>query len=366
MKKVIHVLHELLPSGAEMMLKTSASLWKGYKGYILATAECEGSFANELRQVGYEVVHIYNKNPLAHHIAVTRYLKHEGFDVCHIHVEGQSVFYTIDAKLARVARTVLTVHSTFIFHGILRIRRILTRWISRCLGGRFVAISDGVAENEHERFYNKCDKTIYNWCDADTYSFVSEEERIQCRTNLGVSDRTFVITMIGNCAPVKNHDMMLRAFTSFLIETKADAVLWHIGKGSLEDEEKKYAEEYGNRIVFWGRQRPKEYLAASDMYYMCSKIEGLSISALEAMSCGLPTVFSDTAGLREFKKIESEDIVYTDFGVENMAEAIKTLYYRFLDGKHHSEELALQVKNIYSASNSVNAYMEVYGLSEEL
>ncbi len=360
MKKVIHVLHELLPSGAETMLASSAPLWEGYKGYILATAECEGTYADTLRKSGYEVVHIHHDNPIIQHRAVRRYLKKESFDVCHIHVEGQSVFYSADAKLAGIPKLVLTVHSTFIFHGVLRVRRIITRWISRRLGGMFIAISDGVAENETTRFHNECYRSIYNWCDTDKYYYVSEQERREARLEKRVNENTFVVTMVGNCAPVKNHAMMLRAFGQFLKETNANAVLWHIGHGALEDEERKLVEEYGDKIIFWGRQNPKAFFAASDMYYMCSRIEGLSISALEAMSCGLPTVFTDTAGLREFKKIRSDEIVYTDFGEENMARAINTVYQRFLKGQHHSMKLAERVMDIYNAENSVRAYLEVY------
>ena len=360
MKKVIHILHELLPSGAENMLASSAPLWEGYEKYVLATAENEGAYAETLRSAGYKVVHIHEKNFILQHLSVIRYFKTVKFDVCHVHVEGQSVFYSLDSKIARIPKLVLTVHSTFIFHRILRMRRILTRWISRCLGGKFIAISDGVAENERQRFHNTCFKSIYNWCDLDTFNYVTEEQRQQNRLDKGVDDKTFVVTMVGNCAPVKNHTMMIKGFLRFIDMTNANAVLWHIGHGESEDDEKQLTKGYEKHVVFLGRQAPRSYLCASDMYYMCSRIEGLSISALEAMSCGLPSVFTDTAGLREFKKLQSEDIIYTSFDENYMADAINTLYQRFLKGQHHSMQLSRKVNDVYSMEKSVKAYLDVY------
>lgn len=362
MKKVIHILHELLPSGAETMLKFSAPLWEGYEGTILATARDEGVYAEELRNAGFRVVHIHHRNPVIQHYATRRFLRRERFDVCHIHVEGQSVFYTIDARFAGVKSIVLTIHSVFIFHGVLRIRRIITRWISRLLGGKFVAITESVYENEIQRFHNPCVRTVYNWYDTDRFGYVSPEQRAKQRKLLGVTDDTFVVTIVGNCAPVKNHMMMLNAFVRFQKENDANAILWHIGEGNLEAEEKVAMADKTNRIVFWGRQKPEAYLQASDAYYMCSKIEGMSISAMEAMACGLPTVFADTVGLRDFKSLCSKELIYAELNEESMAKALNTLYQRFLKGILHSKELATAVRERYGAPQSVKAYKQIYSM----
>ena len=57
--RVLHILHELYPSGAEMMIKNAYPYWKDETdGTIMATGNEEGPFAESLRQTGYEVVHV--------------------------------------------------------------------------------------------------------------------------------------------------------------------------------------------------------------------------------------------------------------------------------------------------------------------
>jgi len=57
------------------------------------------------------------------------------------------------------------------------------------------------------------------------------------------------------------------------------------------------AESY---IVLHGRQANVEtYLQQSDIYVSASKTEGLPLSILEAMACGLPIVATDAGGTRD-------------------------------------------------------------------
>ena len=53
-------------------------------------------------------------------------------------------------------------------------------------------------------------------------------------------------------------------------------------------------------IRFLGNQvNVRDYLIASDIYIMPSKFEGLSISCIEAMACGLPSILYNSPGLRD-------------------------------------------------------------------
>lgn len=57
--KVLHVLNELYPSGAEMMIKNAYPYWNNeMDGTIMATGNGIGPFAETLRETGYEVVHV--------------------------------------------------------------------------------------------------------------------------------------------------------------------------------------------------------------------------------------------------------------------------------------------------------------------
>ena len=58
--RVLHILMELRPSGAEVMLRIAAPFWftDANSHSILATGQSEGPYADCLRATGFEVYHI--------------------------------------------------------------------------------------------------------------------------------------------------------------------------------------------------------------------------------------------------------------------------------------------------------------------
>ncbi len=58
--RILHVLNELRPSGAETMLRAAAASWRqhGFTGEILSTGEVAGAYADALRLAGYRIHHL--------------------------------------------------------------------------------------------------------------------------------------------------------------------------------------------------------------------------------------------------------------------------------------------------------------------
>lgn len=369
-KKVAHILNELIPSGAEKMLYDSNKLWDGLEEYILATQKEEGDYAKQLRDAGYLVVHIYNKNFLKQHIAIYNFFKQEKIDIVHIHRESQSLFYTIDAKLAGIKKIVRTVHSTFLFSGLLRMRRIVTRFLERRLGSIYVAIGESVRDNEQRRFYNPCKKMIFNWCDS-SFQFVSDAEKKRNKHEKYGEQDTFVIATVGNCYAIKNHKLIIEALGKLLenkevLEKTSQQIQYiHIGSGDLEDEEKKYVKYLGieKNVKFMGRRNPQDILAMTDVYVMLSSYEGCGIAALEALQTGVNVLLSDVVGLRDFKKLNSDNLHYVELNVEKVMDEIYALYKQYLLGElKNSEMQSLHVKEMYDMDKSVKKYREIYGV----
>lgn len=58
-----------------------------------------------------------------------------------------------------------------------------------------------------------------------------------------------------------------------------------------------------NNVRFCGnRKEVRMFLVAADIYVMTSKYEGISITTIEAMACGVPAILYDVAGLCDFNK----------------------------------------------------------------
>ena len=78
-----------------------------------------------------------------------------------------------------------------------------------------------------------------------------------------------------------------------------------LGRGSLQNRLQEKLTEAGmqDRVHFAGQiehQQLPAYYRAADLYITASQSDGSSISLLEAMACGLPTLVSDIPGNREW------------------------------------------------------------------
>lgn len=358
--KVLHVLNELLPSGAEVMLHSAYPYWdKKYEMHILSTTPSIGVYAAELNNVGYSVHHIYDKNPICLIWKFVIFVRKNKFDVVHIHREGMSLYFEIAALFGGAKRVVSTVHNVFTFHGLLKIRRIATRHLGKLLGTKVVTISESVYLNEKSNFGIES-VIVNNWYDENRFSYTDDKIKKIARQQLGIQEDSFCIVSVGNCSHVKNHMSILKAIT----ELKDYPVVYlHIGKGEMEQEEQEYvvANHIENKVRFEGHTDPLIYLQASDLFIMPSVYEGVGISALEAMATGMRCLLTDVPGLKDFKKLKLDNVVYSNLDDNDILKCLKK------EIKHTSGTSEVQAKLIrkfYGIQQGVDGYQKIY--SEDL
>lgn len=296
---MMHVFNELRPSGAEVILLDSLDLWyrHGYAIEVVAKAANEGPFAQQFRDRGVVVHHIdpTTNEPLVPRL--TRLFSQRAPDVVHIHAESHSTGVAISAKRARVRRVVRTVHAPFTTSRAGQTKRVLQRFFVRRIGIKMVAVSETVAANELDRFYNPC-RVVTNGADLSRFQPPTDQRRRSLRESLGLSDHLFPVAIsVANCAPVKNHEEILRALNHV-----PNCYYLHVGEEDPDGRERRLAEELGvaDRVLFAGPQSDVSvWLQAADVYVMPSTYEGLPLAALEALACGLPAVLAPVGGLLE-------------------------------------------------------------------
>ena len=76
------------------------------------------------------------------------------------------------------------------------------------------------------------------------------------------------------------------------------------GTSSTEDRLKKYDLECSNIKIlhFPSREKYVKMLSNSDVFLSCSRSEGWNLPLIEAMACGVPSIYSDCSGQLEFAK----------------------------------------------------------------
>jgi len=148
---------------------------------------------------------------------------------------------------------------------------------------------------------------IPTWMDPDIFSPVSgSAERAELRRELlqlyGIAEDDLVIAYVGRLDTQKDPILLVDAFHRVL---KADSKrhLLMVGDGVLQEEVRTRIDQLRleGRVTLTGLLCPAKVariLKASDLFVLSSAYEGMPISVLEAMGCGLPVVTTDVGEVR--------------------------------------------------------------------
>jgi glycosyltransferase involved in cell wall biosynthesis len=360
--RVLHILHALRPSGAEVMLAVAAPLFaeEGVDGEILSTGSERGPFAETLASAGFRIHHIpFAKSP-AFFLKLWRLARTGCYDVVHIHTEQATFWVGITLLAARVPVILKSIHSAFAFSGGLRIRRKVQRHILAWLGVRQVSVSRSVQDCERSHFGLETE-VVNNWFDAARFWEPSAAERREARRALAVPDDEVVLISVGNCSEFKNHGEFLRALA--LLPAGGRPLYLHVGEEERGTPERELARTLGvaERVRFLGSQDDvRSALHAADGFVMPSLREGLGISVLEAMATGLPAILTDVYGLRDFRPL-FPGVLYAEPTAESLSRAVlafvdQTVDARRLAARDHSSI----VRKEYDARSGVTAYLRIY------
>lgn len=227
------------------------------------------------------------------------YLKNEKIDVLHIH-RNDLYMVALCARIAKV-KTIKTMHSVFKNRKHTYPYGVFKRWFARkFLRVKFQTIGQSVFENEL-KYYHNPSVMINNWYhNSRFYPPQNFNEKKELRRMMGLEEKSLIIISVGGCSEIKNHADIIRAIST--LKNRLDLIYLHLGAGDEEENERKLAKELGvdNEIKFLGNQsNVQDFLRASDVFVMPSKFEGLGISCLEAMACGLPAILYNSPGLRD-------------------------------------------------------------------
>jgi N-acetyl-alpha-D-glucosaminyl L-malate synthase BshA len=115
-----------------------------------------------------------------------------------------------------------------------------------------------------------------------------------------VADDEFGIIHISNFRPVKNTKNVIEIFYKISRKIKSKLIL--VGEGPDIGFAKEMVKKLGveDKVFFLGRKdNIIPLLNSADLYLLPSKSESFGVSALEALSCGLPVIGTEIGGLKE-------------------------------------------------------------------
>ncbi|WP_304822143.1 glycosyltransferase family 4 protein [Candidatus Binatus sp.] len=267
---------------------------------------------------------IRNAIDLAAAMRLRTILRREHFDVVHFHTSRAHSMAPFVRDCA--SATVVTRRMDY------RPNRLFAPFLFNRSVDRVIAISAGVADSlEAAGVDRNRIATIHSGVDCDRFCPPSIMQRDQARSSLGLGRDEIAVVAIGSLEARKGHRYLLEAAASLArtASKHAPAIRYFIaGDGSIRREIENQIAQLGcpKGITMLGRiDDPLTLLWASDIFMMPSLKEGLGVAALEAMSCGLPTIASAVGGLAELVEHDRTGVQVEPAHSDQLASAIARL-----------------------------------------
>jgi glycosyltransferase involved in cell wall biosynthesis len=223
-------------------------------------------------------------------------LKEKTFDIVYSTSGGTNIpLLMIPAKLRKSSTVVVSERTILLQTQKSKFKSILMLTLKRWLYPRadFVtAVSKGIAE-EIVRMIG-VDKRKVQVVNNPIVTKELISKMNETVTHQFFSNDKPSILMVGRLVPQKNYPMMFRALKK--LEPGLDAHLFILGKGPIEADLKKLAQEYeiANQITFMGyNDNPFKYMSKCSVFVLSSNHEGMPGVLIQAMACGAACVSTD-------------------------------------------------------------------------
>jgi len=176
----------------------------------------------------------------------------------------------------------------------------------------------------------------------------------------------FVIGTVGRVQEIKNHLGLVDAFIALLAlypEQRAKLRLVIVGDGPLFATVKAKVEEAGIADLVWlpgSRTDIAEIMRAYSIFALSSVAEGMPVTILEAMSCGLPIIATAVGGIPEVVQEGQTGFLVPASNAAEMAAG----FARYLENPaliaQHGATARNLIEQKYSMKSMVAAYQQMY------
>lgn len=227
-----------------------------------------------------------------------RLLVNRRYEIVHAHTETGGLLLKLAHNVKGDSKFFYTPHGMSFWKGSnlksQLIYRILERWI--CSG---MDMNLGMNKEEVEclEHWNKCSATYVHGIGLDVKRMqASYSPREYIRKEFDLAEGEVFVVSIGELNDNKNHVVVIRALAKL---GRKDFKYVVCGVGPNKEMLLAEATRLGlkNNVVLAGyRSDIPDILNAADIFVFPSFHEGLPVSALEAMACGLPIVCSEIRG----------------------------------------------------------------------
>jgi len=360
--KIVHLNNTSSIGGAEQVILDLASYinpdrFKSYVGVFR-----EGELTREIRRRDIkslklkESTQVYDYKFLK---SLMQVIKQNRIDIIHSHTWGTDFYAYWVSRILKIP-LITTVHNRYY---------IFQKW-SRRFSYKFfishiekiVAVSKDIKDLliKNLKLPTQKIKLIYNGIDIHKFEDKKGMEKI--RDDLKISKDDIILGNVGNLREVKDHYTLILSFSK-IIPNFPRVKLLIIGEGELKSNLLMLCSELGleQKVIFLGhREDVPSFLNLIDIFVLSSRMEGCSISILEAMASGKPVVATRVGGNPELILDQENGFLVPPAEPEKLAEKISILLKDEELRKNMGEKGKKKAKDKFSLERMIKDYEELY------
>ena len=256
-------------------------------------------------------------------------LKREKFDIVHVHTETGGLMLRLSCLIQSKCNTkfVYTPHGMSFWKGSSLksqlVYRPLERWICSAMD---MNLGMNMEELENLEQWNKRTAHYVHGVGLNVARMQNpSRSREQMREEFGLAESDKFIASIGELDDNKNHITVIKALATL---GRKDFKYVVCGVGPNRDMLLAEAERMGlkeNVILAGYRSDIPDVLNAADIFVFPSFHEGMPVSALEAMACGLPIICSEIRGNVDIIREGDNGYLFQPSDVETLARKLEYL-----------------------------------------
>lgn len=362
--RVLHLIDTTGPGGAETIFLQLVNGLRAHgvesipavlgPGWLKSALVARGCDPIEVRSAGRTMDVRYLGSLL-------RLIRDRRIDLVQTHLLGSAVYGALAGSLTGCP-VVSTFHGVWDFEREKRLawaKYFLLRWRV----GMLVFVSEFVRDQfaAHAVLSSRKVSVIPNGVDLE--QFRPHGDRT-VRGELGVRDEELLVCAVGNVRPAKAYDVFVRA--AALVQTISDrfrfVVVGDLGEdGATELRGIADTLGVGKRLTFVGfREDVADVLNSADIYVSTSDSEGFSLTAVQALACGVPVVATRSGGPERIVQEGRTGFLVPCRAPGLIADAILRLGLDEQLRRRFGVEARSSVADRFSVQTMCAAYMRVY------
>jgi glycosyltransferase involved in cell wall biosynthesis len=357
--KIAHVVDSMEVGGAETLVLQMCHLQReqGHEPEVYAVAAL-GPLGEQMRAAGFLVQSNVGRGLSDASLHFLQIFRSSRPDVVHLHNPTPTMYAAPAARLAGVPSIVSTRHS------LVAPPRNLTMERKYRIAAKFcdwiVGICEATTSNIREAGCAPDRKivTVYNGAVPITPTPLDQRP----------AKTGFTLLFVGRLEPVKNLQFLLTAFRAAVAQVP-EMQLWIVGDGTERGRLEEATDQLGIRpnVTFWGRQLDvAPFFTAADVFVMSSVSEGLPMSLLQALSCGLPAVTTDVGGMAEVVRLAGAGMTVRGRSADEMAMAVLRLARNQPERERLGKNAEAAFNTYFTLSATTANYMKLYKTSRRV